>query len=201
MEDLKTNIAAHLQALRLEAGLTQLELAEKLNYSDKAISKWERAEAMPDITVLKSLAELYGVSLDFLVSDPNSPPPERAQENRAAHDLRRKNRVTVTLLSVMGVWLAATLLFVILDLTGSFRAPWLVLVYALPASLTVWLVLSCLWFERQKKFFIISLLIWSLLAAIFFTGLSLGKVWWQLFLIGIPAQLLTLVWPNLKYKR
>ena len=56
------NIAAH----RKRAGMTQACLAEKLNYSDKAVSKWERGESMPDVTTLVQLADLFGVSLDDL---------------------------------------------------------------------------------------------------------------------------------------
>ena len=61
MQDIKPIIAKNITILRQNAKMTQSELAEKLNYSDKAISKWERGESIPDITVLKALADLFGV--------------------------------------------------------------------------------------------------------------------------------------------
>ena len=69
MEELKNIIANNLMALRKSNKLTQLELAEKLNYSDKAISKWERGESLPDVLLLKSLADMYGVSVDYLMKE------------------------------------------------------------------------------------------------------------------------------------
>jgi len=69
MENLRLIIARNITELRREAGLTQLELAEKLNYSDKAVSKWERAESVPDIAVLKAVADLFGVTVDELISE------------------------------------------------------------------------------------------------------------------------------------
>ena len=69
MEDLKPIIAKNITVLRQNAKMTQFDLAEKLNYSDKAISKWERAEAIPDVSVLKSIADLFGVTVDYLLQD------------------------------------------------------------------------------------------------------------------------------------
>ena len=66
-EKLKENFSHNLACYRRRAGLTQLELAEKLNYSDKSVSKWERGESLPDIAVLKEIADLFGVTLDYLV--------------------------------------------------------------------------------------------------------------------------------------
>ena len=65
--DIKIVIAKNIADLRLANGMTQLELAERINYSDKAVSKWERAESMPDIAVLTEIADLFQVSLDDLV--------------------------------------------------------------------------------------------------------------------------------------
>lgn len=73
MDELKSIVAENLKALRTSAGLTQGELANRLNYSDKAVSKWERGESLPDVQVLKQLADMYGVGVDYLLSsDPTS---------------------------------------------------------------------------------------------------------------------------------
>ena len=69
MEDIKPIIAKNITALRQGAKMTQIELAERLNYSDKSVSKWERAESLPDITVLKAIADMFEVPLDYLVRE------------------------------------------------------------------------------------------------------------------------------------
>ena len=67
MEDLKLIIAKNISTLRKAAAMTQFELAEKLNYSDKAVSKWERGESLPDVSVLKAIADIFSVDKDFTV--------------------------------------------------------------------------------------------------------------------------------------
>ena len=70
MDELKQLIAANLAAFRKANRLTQAELAEKINYSDKVISKWERGESTPDVLILHQLAEIYGVTVDrFLMTE------------------------------------------------------------------------------------------------------------------------------------
>ena len=73
MQDVKVVFAQNLISLRKQIKLTQLELAEKINYSDKAVSKWERGESIPDVTVLMTIASLFGVTLDFLVTEHAEP--------------------------------------------------------------------------------------------------------------------------------
>ena len=67
MDNIKANIAKNIIELRKKNNWTQAELADKLNYSDKAVSKWERAEAVPDIETLHALAELFGVTVDYFL--------------------------------------------------------------------------------------------------------------------------------------
>ena len=78
MNDIKDTIAKNLTELRTRAGFTQLQLAEKLNYSDKAVSKWERGEAVPDLRVLVKLSEIYGVTVDDMSRAIRSPKESRA---------------------------------------------------------------------------------------------------------------------------
>ena len=68
MDELKAVFAGNLIHLRTKAGLTQAELAEKIHYSDKSVSKWERAESLPDLQVAKELAQVFGVTVDFLIT-------------------------------------------------------------------------------------------------------------------------------------
>lgn len=195
MEDTKAILAKNITALRQNRKMTQLDLAEKLNYSDKAISKWERGESMPDVTVLKSIADLFGVSLDYLLSDnPDSQQPatEPAPETMGH---KRRNRKVTTCLSVLIVWFVATFSFVVLDVIFPQEwATWLTFIYAVPVSMIVWLVFNSIWFNRRRNYLIISLLMWTGLAAIFLTVTMGGFPMWKLFLLGVPGQIAILVW-------
>ena len=105
-EQFKALVAKNLSNYRKINNLTQLDLAEKLNYSDKAISKWERGESLPDLYTLQKIAELYGITLNELCAEKQEPiKPKKA---------KKSNHLFVTLLSCILVWFIATLTFVVL---------------------------------------------------------------------------------------
>ena len=64
---MKKTLGMMIAELRKEKGLTQLELAEKMGVTDKAVSKWERDLSCPDINSLPNLADILGVSVDELM--------------------------------------------------------------------------------------------------------------------------------------
>ena len=200
MTDLKSVIAKNIVALRQGAKLTQSDLADKLNYSDKAISKWERAESMPDITVLKAIADLFEVPLDYLVQENHEEiTPVQPQAAPVSHKWR--NHLIITLLSVLIVWFTATLVFVTLDMASLVHwARFLVFAYAVPVSAIVWLVFNSIWFNPRWNYLIISLMMWSTIASIVLTVYACGVVAWQILLLGIPGQAAICLWSRLQYK-
>ena len=197
MEDIKNTVAKQIAALRIGSGMTQLELAEKLHYSDKAVSKWERGESIPELATLIAIAELFEVSLDELVrgGTSNTPPSVPAQKRKTF------NRAIVTTMSILLVWFVAALVFVVLDLLpDAVTGHWLSFLYAIPVSAIVWLVLNAVWFNTKRNFFIISLLVWSLLACLHVSFIAFGRNIWQIYLLGIPGQLVILLWSRLRRK-
>ncbi len=197
MEDLKPIIAKNIIHLRQNAGLTQIELAEKLNYSDKAVSKWERAESMPDITVLKGIADLFRVPLDYLVQEELQLP----QEEPVRPDKRHNHRV-ITTLSVLLVWFVATLTYVMIDvIISNVKIHWLVFLYAVPVSMIVWLVFNAIWFNTRRNYFIISALTWSTLFSVVLTLLVFHIQAWQILLLGIPGQVIIFIWSRLNHPK
>ncbi len=196
MDDIKLNIAQNIVSLRKRHNLTQIELAEKLNYSDKAISKWERAESIPDVTVLKTIADLFGVTVDYLLRSEHNEAEEPSGDGRNAiieHIKRR--RMIVTLMSIFLVWVIATLIFVILDLSlDSVFGQFLCFVYAVPVSALVWLIFNSIWHNRRLNYIIISVLMWTLLFAVHISVLLGGSNIWQLYLLGIPGQIIIALW-------
>ena len=200
MEDIKLTIAKNITALRQNAKLTQIELAERLNYSDKAVSKWERAESIPDITVLKTIADMFQVPLDYLVRE--NPELPVLEEEPDQTPVRKRNHKVITALSILLVWFVAAVVFVILDMIG--LDTWLHLfafAYAIPVSMIVWLVMNSIWFTRRRNYLIISLLMWTTLGC---TGLLLFLLkvnFWQLFILGALGQIIIATWSKMQYTK
>ena len=100
MQDVKVIFAQNLISLRKQMKLTQIELAEKINYSDKAVSKWERGESIPDVTVLMTIASLFGVTLDFLVTE-HAEPEVVAEQTSYAKAVKKRNRLLVAAITFL----------------------------------------------------------------------------------------------------
>lgn len=198
MDDIKKVIGHNITDLRKKAGWTQVELAAKLNYSDKAISKWERAESVPDVAILKEIADLFGMTVDYLLEGTHQKSATIVTEETSK--TKKRNRLIITLLSVCLVFLIDTILFVILGLlpTTLTRSLWMIFVYSLPAALVVLLVFNSIWGKRRVNFLIISLLVWSILLCVYLMFLSHNIS--LIFIIGIPAQIILILWANLKFK-
>ena len=178
MKDIKPIIAKNLSALRKRDGLTQAELAEKLNYSDKAISRWERGDTLPDINVLYQICEFYGIDMNTLVSDD----VEEITEDR---EMQKRNKIyKFCLLAMMlaVVWLITTILFL-------YSGKWVVFVWAVPVSSTVLMIISRkLIISNIVTLVNSSVFIWGLLTSAFLSFLVYGHIVWALFLIGLPLQ-------------
>lgn len=182
MDDLKAIVSKNIIYLRTNNKMTQLELGEVLSYSFQAVSKWERGESIPDAYVLKKLSTIFNVSVDYLLS-------EHDEKELRAVKPHRFDRNVITLITFLGVWTFAITVFAVLWAFGYVR--WMVFIYTLPISLIVLIVLTAIWGNRKNNIYYISFVIWSILAAIYFTFIKLN--WWMLFVIGIPAQIIVLL--------
>lgn len=195
MEDTKSIVAKNISELRLLNNMTQIELGERLNYSDKTISKWERGESSPDISVLVEIADLFGVSLDYLVRAENL--DRTVKENKISQT--RYNRKVIAYISESIVWFAVILAFILTSLiTSEATFQWLYFVYALPVALIIKLVFNSIWFNPRNNYFIISALVWSILAAIHITFLYFKINVALIYLLGIVAQITIILWSFLK---
>lgn len=178
----------NITRLRKMENMTQLELAEKLNYSDKAISKWEQGNSLPDVRVLVRLADLFGVTVDDLIR-------EHKENTVVPKNTRIRSRFITVVCSVGICWLVAVCVFVLLGIFGehlSFK--WLPFLFAVPASAIVVLVFSCVWHWKWVRIISITVLIWTAITCVYFVAYALGagSSIWLLFLIGIPLQVLAL---------
>lgn len=191
MDELKETVARNLVRCRKAAGLTQLQVAEKLNYSDKAVSKWERGEGLPDLAVLTALSSLYGVPLDYFVNEHKERSVPRASCGK---------RRTIYAACACGlIWLAATLVYVFLGIFGVGGKTWLSFVFAAPATFILLTVLSCLWGNRITTFVAVSGLVWMAALAVFLSW-NTEKIW-LVFIAAIPLEVLALFWFILRPKK
>lgn len=199
-EKLRKHIGTNIAAFRKRANLTQLGLAEKLNYSDKAVSKWERGESVPDVLTLVQLAEQFGITVNDLLSDPDQLPEEhgavqQAMEQVVEKTLKRKaNKNIILMLSSVLVWFVALLIFVVVSSCG-IPCSWLAFFAAVPANAIVLLCLRSAWHDFRWNRALISVIMWGSLLFLYVSMLVLWKLnIWKMFLLGIPGQAAILLW-------
>ena len=186
MKDLHPIIAENLALLRKSSGLTQAQLAERLGYSDKAGSRWEKGDALPDINVLYELCDFYGIRMDTLLEKGGG---QDARLVRTKDSVQYS--VVVCLLSVAIVWLVATVFFVYLNTKSGFNF-WQAFVWAIPVSCLVVLRMNRRFHSRVLVFITSSLFVWTLLTAVYLQFLQYNI--WLVFLIGVPVQLICILW-------
>ena len=199
-EKLKNQIGKNIAVCRKQAGLTQAGLAEKLNYSDKAVSKWERGESVPDVMTLMAVAEQLGVTVNDLLCDPDALPEdggkmEKTLEKVAEKALKRKANKNIILgLSSILTWSVALLIYVVLASAGISKS-WLAFFYAIPADCIVMLSLRSAWRDFRWNRILIRGLMWGAIISIFMTLLMIWN-WnmWRIFLMGVPGQAAILLW-------
>ena len=199
MEELKLIVASKLIKLRQEAGMTQAELGEKLNYSDKTVSKWERGESIPDAFVLTRLARIYGTTVDFLLSEgePWMDPVEK-QRRLEREQAPKFSSTVVTLVAIMGIWTMAVLMFVIFWLMLD-ELVWLIFATAVPISLVTLLVLNSVWNKGRHNLIIVMALVACVAALVYLFLLPHNP--WQIFLVLVPAEVLVVLCFHIRIRK
>lgn len=194
MNEIKDIVAENLITLRKANKLTQLELAEKLNYSDKAISKWERGESLPDVVTLKQLADMYGVNVDFILN-------KQSEEAVAKYRIpfpELNNRIIITILACLSIWTLAAIIYINLYIIFD-KHFWAIWIWTLPAISVVLIVFSSIWGRKKHIIAATSSLIWTLLLSCYIYLLEFNI--WSLFLLGIPTQIIALLCGKLKKRQ
>lgn len=194
MESLRKIIGSNLAELRKERKITQLELAEMFGYTDKAISKWEKGDTLPDVETLYQLASFYGVTIDYLTNDI---PLEEKEiiTNPTKQTNIKANRISIVLLSISLVWMLATICFVWIMVFNSVNY-YQVFIYAISLTAIVLILFNKTWGKRKYNFYIYTLFLWSLISSIYVGFLQYNL--WPLFLLGAPSQILIFLWARMK---
>lgn len=194
MESLRKIIGSNLAELRKERKITQLELAEMFGYTDKAISKREKGDTLPDVETLYQLASFYGVTIDYLTNDI---PLEEKEiiTNPTKQTNIKANRISIVLLSISLVWMLATICFVWIMVFNSVNY-YQVFIYAISLTAIVLVLFNKTWGKRKYNFYIYTLFLWSLISSIYVGFLQYNL--WPLFLLGAPSQILIFLWARMK---
>lgn len=183
-ERIKKLIADNVAYYRKRSGFTQAELAEKINYSDKAVSKWERGDGLPDVLVLMQMAEIFGITINEFTAEPR----------RRRLNVIMRNKIFISLISVGLVWLVATLAFVLMSIVSpEFPYKHMSFIYALPVSAIVMVVFTSIWAGKWPLFASVSMLIWTVILAVYMSISFLHNTY-LLFILGVPLQILAVFW-------
>ncbi len=196
MEDLKLIFASNLIKLRQEAGLTQAALAEKINYSDKTVSKWERGEAIPDAYILKALSSIFHVSIDDLLTS-------REEWDNGKPNLKHKEEYSqkfIIFCSIASIFTLCFLEFILVwAIVDQFH--WLVLSAAIPLSLICLLVMNSIWYHGRFNMYIIGALVLSLILLLYLAVLQYDYNFWQLLLMIVPCELIVYLACNIRKRK
>jgi len=192
MAELKNIIAQNLIALRKEKKLTQNELAEKLNYSDNTISRWEHAEITPSVETLEQIAKFYNVSVESILKE------EATEESKKAKKFERIKHISTILMIISQVWFIAAVCFFYANTFANFNA-WIFYVWAVPISMLIALLFSVPRKNHIVTFIFATLLVWSVISALYLQFLQYNL--YLLFIIGVPTQLFLCVWAFMRPKK
>jgi len=177
MEDIKGNIAENLARLRKNNGYTQQEFAKIFNYSDKAVSRWEKGESLPDIDVLEKICDFYGIRFDDLI-----------HKDLIIHETKTKfdgNKLALVLLYVFFTYTLATIIFVYNQIYGGFIF-WQIFVWAIPVCCLFGYWYARKWWKTRYQIAFLSVGMWSLIISFYLQFLDMNL--WPIFLLGIPLQ-------------
>lgn len=200
-EELKLQIGSNITTHRKRLGMTQAELAQRLNYSDKAVSKWERGESVPDVLTLTEIAQQFGIKVNDLIYtqeelEAPAPVPEVPEEEEIPDDperIRHNRKIIQGLVSVL-VWIVATTIYVLADSFGATYS-WLVFFFVIPAQSITLLSLRSAWKMYNWNLALISIIMWSTLLCIHaITYIASNVNVWRMFLMGVLGQIAIVLW-------
>ena len=191
-ENVKEIIAANLCALRKENKLTQQQLAEKLNYSDKAVSRWENAETLPDIETLCKICDIYGVRFEYLLQK------EQPKKNPYVVKSNLTSRILITFIIVCSFWIAATLTYTYVNLLFDVKV-WTIFMWAVPLSAVVCEICNAVFFKNKVLgCVLVSIISWTLILSLYLQTLKYNT--WMLFIMGVPLQAVIILITIFRYK-
>lgn len=189
MKDINIVIGNNIRELRKINKMTQSDLAEKLNYSNKAVSRWESGEVIPDVQTLNSICDVFEIPISKIFEE-----NIQTEKVKKEYKFRMGNKLAISLLAVLMIWLIATVMFVYSRITFNDNL-WQVFLWAIPLSCVVGIIFNSIWGKKFWNFVLISCFVWSTLACIYLQFIVYNM--WLIFIVGIPVQIGIILWSNI----
>ncbi len=196
MENTKKIIGENLAFLRKNAKLTQQELAERLGYTDKAVSSWEKGNALPDVETLVTLCEFYHVDFDYLLE----PLDEHPRVPNARDERSRLNNVQRTLIIgiiIVAIWLIATVVYIYMRVyLPDMHGKWMAFIWSIPISFLITTIVAPIYYKGRHLLIFVtsSLLTWTIILSVCLQAYVLGYTVWFVMLLGLPIEAVFILW-------
>lgn len=207
--DFRKRVGNNISYYRKARGLTQSALAEKLSYSDKAVSKWERGESVPDIYVIYKMSELFDCSVNDIIGKGGK---DDITDDKLNEILKKKQfrQIMITALSVGLVWLVVSVIYFVTDIivNGVYSLGQnefnIVFLYAVPLSFIVTLIFSKLWGRIWQQAASVSGILWGGVAslAVSFNIFDFAEESaFKIFIAAAVFQILIVLWYIMRKKK
>ncbi len=196
MENTKKIIGENLAFLRKNAKLTQQELAEMLGYTDKAVSSWEKGNALPDVETLVTLCEFFHVDFNYLLEPLNEHPRSiNIKEERSR--LNDVQRALIIGIIIVAIWLIATVVYIYMRVyLPDMQGKWMAFIWSIPISFLIATIVTPIYYKGRHLliFGSSSLLTWTILLSICLQAGVLGYQVWFVMLLGLPIEVALFLW-------
>lgn len=195
MESITNIIAANLAYLRRKNNLTQQELAQKINYSDNAVSRWERGEATPSIETLQVIATFYDISISDLLKE------DLSEIQKPENKEKLVQSILLVIFSVSVIWTLGAIVFLYSRMIdgpifffGKHR--WLIFIFSIPISMLILQFFNKRMWRNKIATLLVHSGFWlSLITSIYLLLLfRYGTNLWPVFFLIIPIELAQVLW-------
>lgn len=181
MEDIREIVSKNLTTIRKQNNLTQADLSKKINFSDNAISRWEKGEVLPSLETLQMLSLIYNVPLNWFIQ-------EHSDEQTIIYNNKKRNLyIAMTSAIVLAIWVVALIIFLITS-KNTENPSAMPFIWAIPA--TAFAIRYTLKYFFKDRFYLLSssLCVWLTIGCFYVQWLQYNI--WPIFFLGIPIQLI-----------
>ncbi len=180
MNDIRDIVSKNLIKLRKQNNLTQVDLSNKINYSDNAISRWEKGEVLPSLETLQTLSLIYNVPLTYFIEE------HEDEQTKLYNSKKRSLSFAIMSSAILSVLSICALLFLLLhNYTGNYYYNCFVWAAPIIAFIVKRTIKIC--YKDKLSLLTSSICSWTTITAVYFQWFSLNI--WPIFLIGMPVQI------------
>lgn len=191
MENLREIVSKNIVSLRKANNLTQIELAKRINYSDKAISRWEKGEVLPDLETIQALSEVFDVPISAIL--------EKEQEGSKPKKIKQtKQQVLSQIFIMFEIWTILSVAYAYFNITRGENI-WQIFVWGIPATALIILLINHKRKSNISSFIYGTIFVWSFITCIFLH--MLNSCPWYFFVLGVPIQGMLVVRFLFNYKQ